>query len=99
MRLKLTLEYNKWYESLRPKEKAQIAKRLYNIEEYGHFGLVKDLGDFLMELKWINGRRIYYSILQDQNGELTLLVLGGNKNGQDTDIKVAKKILKRYIKS
>ena len=99
MRLKRTPEYIEWYESQRPKEKAQIAKRLANIEEYGHFGIFKDLGDFLSELKWANGRRIYYSVMEDDNGNLTLLILGGNKNGQNSDIKKAKKILKTYIES
>ena len=97
MRLKRTPEYIEWYESQRPKEKAQIAKRLTNIEEHGHFGVTKDLGGFLSELKWINGRRVYYSIVEDDSGELSLLILGGNKNGQDSDIKKARKILKRYI--
>jgi putative addiction module killer protein len=97
MRLKRTPEYIEWYESQRPKDKAQIAKRLANIEEHEHFGTVKDLGDFLSELKWVNGRRVYYSIMEDDSGDLTLLILGGNKNGQDSDIKKARKILKKYI--
>ncbi len=79
MRLKRTPEYIEWYESQRPKEMAQIAKRLTNIEQHGHFGTVKDLGDFLSELKWVNGRRVYYSVMEDESGELTLLILGGNK--------------------
>ena len=97
MRLRRTSEYIEWYESQRPKEKAQIAKRLANIEEHGHFGTFKDLGDYLSELRWVNGRRIYYWIIEDDKGDLTLLILGVNKNGQDSDIKKAKKILKRYI--
>lgn len=96
MRLKRTTEYIEWYLSQRPKEKAQIAKRLANIEDNDHFGLNKDLGNFLIELKWANGRRIYYSIMEDQNGDLLLLILGGNKNGQSSDIKKARKILKKY---
>lgn len=97
MRLKRTSEYIEWYESQRPKDKAQIAKRLANIEIHGHFGEKKDLGDFLSELKWVNGRRVYYSLMEEDQGNLTLLVLGGNKNGQNSDIKKAKKILKKYI--
>ena len=97
MRLKRTSEYIEWYESQRPKEKAQIAKRLANIEEHGHFGSIRDLGEFLSELKWVNGRRVYYSIMEDDSGDLTLLILGGNKNGQDSDIKKARKILKKYV--
>jgi len=99
MRLKRIPEYIQWYESQRPKDKAQISKRLSNIEENDHFGVFKNLGNFLAELKWGNGRRVYYSIMEDDTGELTLLILGGNKNGQDSDIKKASKILKRYIES
>ena len=97
MRLKRTSEFIEWYETQRPKEKAQIAKRLASIEEHGHFGTTKVLGNFLSELKWINGRRIYYSVMEDADGLLTLLILGGNKNGQDSDIKKARKVLKKYI--
>lgn len=97
MRLKRTSEYIGWYEPQRPKEKAQIAERLATIEEHGHFGTIKDLGDFLSELKWVNGRRVCCSVMEDDSGELTLLILGGNKNGQDSDIKKARKILKKYI--
>jgi putative addiction module killer protein len=98
MRPKRTAEYIEWYESQRPKEKAQIAKRLANIEKHEHFGMIKDLGNFLSELKWANGRRIYYSIMEDENGDLTLLILGGNKNGQNSDIKKARKLLEKHSK-
>jgi putative addiction module killer protein len=99
LRLKRTPQFIEWYESQRPKEKAQIAKRLANVEVHGYFGTVRDLGDFLSELKWTNGRRVYYSLMEDDSGALTLLILGGNKNGQDSDIKKARKILKKYIES
>lgn len=33
----------------------------------------------------------------DDSGDLTLLILGGNKNGQDSDIKKARKVLKKHI--
>ena len=97
MRLKRTSEFIEWFESQRAKEKAQIAKRLLNIELHDHFGLIRDLGDFLAELKWDNGRRVYYSVLKDPDGTLTLLILGGNKNGQAKDIKKARGILEKYI--
>jgi putative addiction module killer protein len=97
VRLKRTAEYVRWYEPQRPKEKAQIAKRLANIEEHGHFGAMKALGGFLEELKWTNGRRVYYAVMEDDGGDLTLLILGGSKNGQDSDIKKARKILQKYI--
>ena len=48
----------------------------------------------ISELKWDNGRRIYYAHLVQQN---ILLLLGGNKNGQDKDIRKAQKIFTKYV--
>lgn len=97
MRLRRTQQFIEWYESQRPKDRAQIAKRLANIELHGHFGLVRKLDEFLTELKWANGRRVYFSLIEDNQGDVILLLLGGNKNGQDADIKQAQKILKANI--
>jgi len=74
--------------------RVQIADRLSNIEDYGHFGKHKDLEDGICELKWKNGRRVYYAIIPEKN---IILLLGGNKNGQSKDITWAKKILQRYV--
>ena len=38
-------------------------------------------------------RRIYYALVPEAN---VLILLGGNKNGQDKDIKKAKKLLHKY---
>lgn len=99
MKLKKTHEFIAWYESQSLKERAQAENRLGNIEEHGHFGVQKDLCDFLSELKWGNGRRVYYSLLETESGDLILLLLGGNKNGQNSDIKKARNILKKHIQS
>lgn len=48
----------------------------------------------IWELKWVGGRRIYYAYLPAQK---ILLLLGGNKNGQDKDIKQAKKIYAKTV--
>ncbi|NGX61581.1 MAG: hypothetical protein K940chlam9_01068 [Chlamydiae bacterium] len=45
------------------------------------------------ELRWKNGRRIYFSFIPEKK---ILLLLGGNKNGQDKDIRKAKSLLKKY---
>jgi hypothetical protein len=55
MRLKRTPEYIEWYESQRPKDKAQISKRLSNIEENDHFGVFKNLGNFWPSLNGVMG--------------------------------------------
>ena len=86
-----TEEYDEWYESQQAKPQVQIEKRLSNIETDGHFGTHKYLEKDVWELKWRNGRRVYYALLIEEN---ILLLLGGNKNGQNKDIKEAAKILK-----
>jgi putative addiction module killer protein len=89
-----TLEYDEWVEGETQKAKAQIADRLERIESEGHFGLNRHLEGFVWELKWKSGRRVYYALIPPDN---VIILLGGNKNGQDKDIKEAKKIFKSYI--
>lgn len=84
-------EYEQWHQDQTSKSQVQIEKRLSNIETEGHFGTHKYLKNDVWELKWRNGRRIYYAYLVEEN---ILLLLGGNKNGQSKDIKEATKILK-----
>ena len=88
-----TKGYQEWFEDETEKSQFQILKRLSHIELDGHFGDHKLLGAQIWELKWANGRRLYYAYLQ----ELNILLLGGNKNGQDKDIAQAKKIFKKNI--
>ena len=86
-------EYNVWYEMQTNKSKRQILKHLSKIEEDGHFGHINDLdedNDDLKELKFNDGRRIYYIIIPIDN---VILLLGDNKNGQDKDIKKARGII------
>ncbi len=96
MRWFLLPEFTGWIEAESPKNQAQIDARLRNIEEYEHFGDPRDLGNGLAELKWKSGRRVYFSMVRDQNGRIVVLILGGNKNGQDKDIRTARKILATY---
>ncbi len=91
--IKKTSEYDEWLLTQSEKTKVQIAKRLANIELYGHFGTIKDVHDYVWELKWQNGRRLYYVYIPESQ---ILLLLGGNKNGQSYDIAQAKKILSKY---
>jgi len=88
-------EFSKWIGGETAKSKAQIYVRLANIQNHNHFGDHKSVGDDVMELRWANGRRVYYALKKDNHGAITILILGGNKNGQDRDIKNAKKILKK----
>lgn len=92
-RLFKTPEYIEWLADEPLKSRLQIASRLAAIETDGYFGITKDLGDHIWELKWVGGRRIYYAYIPEKS---ILLLIGGNKNGQDKDIGQAKKIFKKY---
>src|SRR5690349_10932326 len=83
-------EYNEWHKQEPLKSQMQIDKRLLKIEEFEHFGHMRDLDNDLKELKFEDGRRIYYAVIPNKN---IILLLGGNKNGQEKDIKRARKIL------
>lgn len=61
-----------------------------------YFGTTKDLEGDLYELKWVSGRRIYYAYLEEEN---ILLLLEGNKNGQNKAITRARKILSKKTKA
>ena len=95
MRIERTPEFTFWFEKHSEKTKAQIDARLKNIELFSYYGDHKSLGDALFELRWKNGRRVYYTlVMQDA---LTLVLLGGLKNAQKKDIESARKILIREI--
>jgi len=84
--------YLRWLQKQTPKSQRQIDSRLQKIELHNHFGHVRDLGDGLAELKFNDGRRIYFSVTGIND---ITLILGGNKNGQEKVIKKAKKLLYR----
>jgi putative addiction module killer protein len=88
--LRVLQKYLTWFRSLKLKEAGQVESRLKRIVDEDHFGNAKDLGDGLWELKFNNGNRIYYA--RTGKTELTL-ISGGNKHGQDKDIKKAKSFL------
>lgn len=91
-----TDEYAKWIETQTAREKMQIAGRLSKIELEGHFGVHRFLGEDVWELKWGNGRRVYYAYIPEKK---ILLLLGGNKNGQGKDVARAKKVCEKYCKA
>ncbi len=90
----ITDEFNDWLAHEPAKSRVQIAKRINNIQVEGHFGDHKQVRDYVWELRWDNGRRIYYSLIPVNE---VLLLLGGNKNGQGKDINQAEKIYKQWV--
>lgn len=93
MRLKRLSEFATWLAGESPKGQLQVEERLKRIQDHSHFGDFRDLGDGLAELKWKSGRRVYFSMTHDQDGKILILILGGNKNGQDKDIRQARRLL------
>lgn len=91
--IKKTTEFEEWYVSLRDKEQTQIDARLQRIENSGHFGDAKYLGNGLAELRWKNGWRVYF-FKESLTG--IVLLIGGSKNAQEKDIQRARLLLRRY---
>lgn len=60
IKLKKTAGLDSWFDGLREKKQIQIDARLERIQNAGHFGDVKYLGNNLAELRWKNGWRIYF---------------------------------------
>jgi putative addiction module killer protein len=91
--VKSSPDFKSWIESLSLPEELLIKKRILLIEEEGHFGDCKYLGDGLFELRWKNGKRVYFAKLTNRR---ILLLLGGRKNAQEKEIKKARLLLKRF---
>jgi len=89
-----TEDYLNWLKSQPLKIQAQIDGRLTRIQEQGHYGHIKKLSSVLFEIKFNNGNRIYCTETVI-NGKTVVLILGGNKNGQDKDIKKAQKVAEK----
>ncbi len=88
-----TTEFIEWFESLNLKDQLQIDSRIQKIRDHAHFGDAKNLGEGLAELRWKNGRRIYFTRVDTV---VILLLNGGLKNAQKKDIQKARILLRRY---
>lgn len=87
-------DYKTWFKSQTLKSQRQILSRLLKISEENYFGTHKYLENAgIWELKFNDGRRVYYVLII--NKLKMILLLGGNKNGQDKDIKKASTILRK----
>lgn len=93
--LEKTSEFDKWLRKLNDrKAKAKILLRLQRIES-GNLGDVSSVGDGIEEIRvhFGPGYRIYF---KKQGDKLILLLIGGDKSTQDSDIKKAKSIWNQY---
>lgn len=91
MTIRETEMYSKWFARLRDTvAKARILVRLRRMS-LGNFGEYRELGDGVCELKFHfgPGYRIYYTV---RNGEIVILLAGGDKSTQPRDIEKAKEL-------
>ncbi len=98
-----TIEFQEWFDQQPLKTQVVVAKRIEHIIEDDHFGDHKNVSEYdtgvtknqVFELRWHDGKRVYFGKIGQK---LLLLLYGGNKNGQDKDIKKAKALFVKYIK-
>lgn len=90
-----TSEFDAWLKAVRdPIGKARIISRIRSAEA-GNFGDCEPVGEGVSEMRihYGPGYRVYYS----RKGDVVYLLLcGGNKSTQKSDIKQAKALLKSY---
>lgn len=90
--LKKTQFFEKWFKERTPKDMARIGARLNRIKN-GNFGDSKHISGNIHELrfKFGSGFRIYF---KREGRDIILLLVGGDKSSQSSDIAQAKKISK-----
>lgn len=89
--------FTKWLKSLKDmRSRARILQRLRMVEQ-SHFGDVKSLGGGLHELRFFfgSGYRVYFG---EHKQDLVVLLLGGDKSGQDRDISKALDYWLEYLR-
>ncbi len=93
-----TDEFDKWLRKLKDlRAKAKILFRIQKIENDEHFGDCEPVGNGIRELKidYAKGYRVYF---KECDGKIIILLVGGDKSTQQSDIEKAKEILKRINK-
>lgn len=94
MEIRKTEVFANWFDSLRYRRaKARIQARIDRLE-LGHFGDVAPVGEGVSELRIFSGPgyRVYFM----KRGSVAVILLsGGDKNTQDSDIVKAKEIAKQ----
>lgn len=89
-----TSEFDKWFRKLKDlRAKAKILIRVQKLEQDEHFGDCEPVGDGIQELKinYAKGYRIYF---KEKEGKIIVLLIGGDKSSQKSDIEKAKEIWK-----
>lgn len=93
--IRQTARYSAWFESLRDRQaKARILVRIRRLQE-GNPGQHRALTAGVVEMKIDHGPgyRVYYT---GRGEQLVLLLLGGDKSSQDSDIRAALDMAKEF---
>jgi len=86
--LEKTREYQDWFDGLQDKQvKTRVLVRIDRLQD-GNAGDVAPVGEGVSELRlhFGSGWRVYYT---ERNGQIIILLAGGNKSTQAKDIKLA----------
>ena len=97
MEVRKTKVFTEWFTKLKDKTaKYAIGQRIMRISK-GNFGDSKSVGDNVYELRIdvSKGYRVYF---MNKNGEIILLLVGGDKSTQQRDIAKAKEMVKEDAK-
>ena len=89
-----TSEFDKWLRKLKDlRAKAKILMRVQKLEQDEHFGEYEPVGDGIKELKinYAKGYRVYF---KEKDEKIIVLLIGGDKSSQQSDIEKAKEIWK-----
>jgi len=87
-----TVEFDRWLRRLKDlRARAKILFRIQRIENDGHFGDCKSVGNGISEIRihFAKGYRVYF---KEKKGRVIVLLAGGEKSSQKRDIKKAKEI-------
>lgn len=92
--LKSTQAFSRWFTGIDRTVRNQLLSRLARIEN-GNFGDHKAIDANLFELRCFfgGGLRVYYTLRQQY---VVLLLIGGDKSGQNRDIEKAKALLNNF---
>ena len=89
--------FEDWLNELDISVRYRVQARIFRLKESGHFGISKSLGDGIFELKFKSiggGIRVYFGI---EGRLIVILLCGGNKSTQSSDIKKARQYWSDYI--
>ena len=87
-----TSEFDKWLLKLKDlRAKAKILIRIQKLEKDEHFGDCEPVGEGITELK-INYAKGYRVYIKEIDGKIIVLLFGGDKSTQQSDIEKAKEI-------